>query len=173
MAARACAGGQICVRLHNSEGAVVSLNGDVGLTRGCRGGRFGERALVNRVARVAEAAFGTQTGLGRHSNRSRFASRNRAGKRFAEARDRAGIFDDTGQLRAAETALSRVSAGKAAENQRLFRRRQETGIAHECVVAEVVPFGPVSAGISLLTGKRTGNLAKIDLKDRFGRHLCV
>jgi hypothetical protein len=26
---------------------------------------------------------------------------------------------------------------------------------------------------SLLTGKRTGNLAKIDLKDRFGCHLCV
>jgi hypothetical protein len=78
MAARACAGGQICVRLHNSEGVVVSLNGDVGLTRGCRGGRFGERALVNRVARATKAAFGTQTGLCRRSNRSLFASRNRA-----------------------------------------------------------------------------------------------
>jgi hypothetical protein len=69
MAARACAGGQICVRLHNSEGVVVSLNGDVGLTRGSGGGRFGERALVNRVARATKAAFGTQTGLCRHSNR--------------------------------------------------------------------------------------------------------
>jgi hypothetical protein len=58
MAARACAGGQICVRLHNSEGVVVSLNGDVGLTRGSGGGRFGERALVNRVARATKAAFG-------------------------------------------------------------------------------------------------------------------
>jgi hypothetical protein len=140
MAARACAGGQICVRLHNSEGVVVSLNGDVGLTRGSGGGRFGERALVNRVARATKAAFGTQTGLCRHSNRSLFASRNRAGKRFAEARDWGGILGDSGRFQVTEPALSRVSAGKAAESQRLFRRRQETGIAQECVV--VGPAGP-------------------------------
>jgi hypothetical protein len=134
MAARACAGGQICVRLHNSEGVVVSLNGDVGLTRGSGGGRFGERALVNRVARATKAAFGTQTGLCRHSNRSLFASRNRAGKRFAEARDWGGILGDSGRFQVTETALSRVSAGKAAESQRLFQPRQEAGIAQERVV---------------------------------------
>jgi hypothetical protein len=98
MAARACAGGQTCVRLHNSEGVVVALNGDVGLTRGCRGGRFGERALVNRVARVTKAAFGTKTGLCRRSNRSLFASRKRAGKRFAEAGDRGGFFGRDGPI---------------------------------------------------------------------------
>jgi hypothetical protein len=30
-----------------------------------------------------------------------------------------------------ETALARVSHGKAAESQRLFRQRQETGIAQD------------------------------------------
>jgi hypothetical protein len=39
----------------------------------------------------------------------------------------------------AETVLSRVFGGKAAESQRLFRRRQETGIAQDCVVG---PAGP-------------------------------
>jgi hypothetical protein len=32
------------------------------------------------------------------------------------------------------TARRPVSSGKAAESQRLFRRRQETGIAQDCVV---------------------------------------
>jgi hypothetical protein len=40
----------------------------------------------------------------------------------------------TGGFQKTETALSRVSGGKAAEGQRLFRRRQETGIAQDCVV---------------------------------------
>jgi transcriptional regulator with XRE-family HTH domain len=44
------------------------------------------------------------------------------------------FFADTDQFRAAETALSCVSGGKAAESQRLSRRRQETGIAQDCVV---------------------------------------
>jgi hypothetical protein len=57
-----------------------------------------------------------------------------AGKRFGEARDRGGIFGDTRRFRATETALFRVSGGKATESQRLFRRRQETGIAQDCVV---------------------------------------
>ena len=65
----------------------------------------------------------TRTGLCRHSNRSLFASGNSAGKRFGEARDRAAFLGDTSRFRAAETALSRVSAGKAAESQRLFRTR--------------------------------------------------
>jgi hypothetical protein len=89
---------------------------------------------VNRVARATKAAFGTQTGLCRHSNRSLFASRNRAGKRFAEARDWGGILGDSGRFQVTETARSRVSAGKAAESQRPFRRRQKTGVAQECVV---------------------------------------
>jgi hypothetical protein len=46
----------------------------------------------------------------------------------------------------------RVPGGKATESQRLSRLRRETGIAKDCVVAEAVPFGPVSASISLLTG---------------------
>jgi hypothetical protein len=40
----------------------------------------------------------------------------------------------TGRFRAIETALSRVSGGKATESQRLFRTRQETGFAQEGVV---------------------------------------
>jgi hypothetical protein len=82
---------------------------------------------VNRVARVPKkgvAAFRTQTGLCQHSNRSLFASANSAGKGFGVARDRGGIFGDTGQLRAVETEPSRVSHGKAAESQRLFRQRK-------------------------------------------------
>jgi Terminase small subunit/NADH:flavin oxidoreductase / NADH oxidase family len=62
------------------------------------------------------------------------ASGSSAGKRFGEARDRGGIFGDIGRFRAIETALSRVSGGKAAESQRLFRTRQETGFAQDCVV---------------------------------------
>jgi hypothetical protein len=58
----------------------------------------------------------TRTGLCRHSNPSLFASGNSAGKGFGVARDRGGIFGDTGKLRAAETALSRVSGGKATES---------------------------------------------------------
>ena len=118
-----------------------------------------------RVTKKGVAAFGTQTGLCRHSNRSLFASGNSAGKRFGEARDRDGIFGDTGRFRVTETALSRVSGGKAAESQRLFRRRQETGIAQDCVVAAALQIGPVSDGFSLLTGKTTGNSAKIGPQD--------
>jgi hypothetical protein len=41
----------------------------------------------------------------------------------------------------------RVSGGKAAESQGLFRRRRESEIAQDCVVAEAVLIGPVSVGI--------------------------
>jgi hypothetical protein len=85
----------------------------------------------------------TRTGLCRHSNRSLFASGNSAGKRFGKARDSAGIFGDIGQFCVTETALSRVSGGKATESQRLFRTRQETGIAKNCVVVEAVRKHPV------------------------------
>jgi hypothetical protein len=54
------------------------------------------------------------------------------------AGDRGGIFGGTDRFRATETAPFRVSLGKAAEGQRLFRRRQESGIAQSCVVAEAV-----------------------------------
>jgi hypothetical protein len=63
--------------------------------------------------------------------RSLSATGNSVGKKFSEARDRGGIFGDASQFPATETALSRVSGGKAAESQRLFQRRQETGIALE------------------------------------------
>jgi hypothetical protein len=59
---------------------------------------------------------------------------NSSGKGFGEARDWGGIFGGTSRFRAAEIALSRVSSGQAAESQRLFRTRQETGIAQDCVV---------------------------------------
>jgi hypothetical protein len=57
-----------------------------------------------------------RAGACRHSNRSLCATENSAGKRFAEARDWAGIFGDNGRFRAIETAISRVSGGKAAES---------------------------------------------------------
>jgi hypothetical protein len=62
------------------------------------------------------------------------ATGNSAGKKFGEARDWAGIFGDTTGFRATETTLSGVPGGKAAESQRLSRRRQETGIPQNCVV---------------------------------------
>jgi Integrase core domain len=43
-------------------------------------------------------------------------------------------FKSRPTYRARETALPRISGGKAAGSQRLFRRRQETGIAQDCVV---------------------------------------
>jgi len=43
-------------------------------------------------------------------------SGNSAGKTFGEARDSAAIFSDIGQFWVTETALSRVSGGKAAES---------------------------------------------------------
>jgi hypothetical protein len=92
-------------------------------------------------------AFGTRTGLRRHSNRSLLAGRNSAAKEFGEARDWAGVFGDTRRFRVTETAPSRIPRGKAAESQRLFRRRRETAMAQDCVVAEAVLIGPVSASI--------------------------
>jgi hypothetical protein len=56
---------------------------------------------------------------------------------FGEARDRADIFGETSRIWTAESVLSRVSAGKATESQRLFRRRQEIGIALDWVVGLV------------------------------------
>jgi hypothetical protein len=104
----------------------------------------------------------TQIGLRRRSSRSLLAGRNSAGKEFGEARDWAGVFGDTRRFRVTETAPSRIPGGKAAESQRLFRRRRETAMAQDCVVAEAVLIGPVSVFFSLLTGKRTGNFVKID-----------
>jgi hypothetical protein len=97
--------------------------------------------------RTIAQAFRTRIGLCRHSNRSLFAGANSAGKKFGEARDWAAFFGDASRFLATETVLSRVSGSKAAERQRLFRRRQEAGIAEDRVVAEPVPFGPVSASI--------------------------
>jgi hypothetical protein len=57
---------------------------------------------------------------------------------FGEARDRGGIFGDIGRFRATETALAGASGGKATESQRLFRTRQETVFARDCVVADAL-----------------------------------
>jgi hypothetical protein len=83
-------------------------------------------------------AFRTQTSLCPHSNQSLFAGRNSAGKEFGEARDRGGIFGDIRRFPVTETVLSHVSRGKAAESQRLFPLRQETGIVQDCVVVDPV-----------------------------------
>jgi hypothetical protein len=93
-------------------------------------------SITDKVRSVLEGAqaFRTQTGLCRHSNPSLFAGRNSAGKEFGEARDWAGVFGDTRRFRGTETAPSRVAGGKAAESQRLFRRRHEAGIAQDWVV---------------------------------------
>jgi hypothetical protein len=56
-----------------------------------------------------------RTGLRRHSNASLFGRGNFAGKKFRDARDRGRVFCDTGRFRTIETALSRVSGGKAKE----------------------------------------------------------
>jgi hypothetical protein len=92
-------------------------------------------------------------GLCRQSNRSLSALQIPAGKRFGEARDRAGIFGDDCQFRAAETGLSRVSSGKAPGSLRLFRSRRETVFAQDCVVADAVVIEPVSLGIPVTAGK--------------------
>ena len=107
---------------------------------------------VQRVLEGAQA-FRTQTRLRQHSNPSLFVSENSAGKRFGEARDPAGIFGDGGRSWAAETALSRVSGGKAAESQRLFRSRQEGDVSQDCVVADAVVIKPISLENSRLSAK--------------------
>jgi hypothetical protein len=61
-------------------------------------------------------AIQTRTCLWRESNESLSAPGTPAGKTFAEARDRGGIFGDTSRLRATETELSRVCGCKAAES---------------------------------------------------------
>src|SRR5258707_618136 len=70
----------------------------------------------------------------RQSNPSLSARQIFAGKMFSEARDRAEIFGEDCLFRTTETGISRVSLTKATESQRLFRRRQETGFAQDCVV---------------------------------------
>jgi hypothetical protein len=59
------------------------------------------------------------------------------GKGFARPETGRALTGDTGRFQAAETALSCVSSRKAAESQRLFGRRQETGIAQDYVVGLV------------------------------------
>jgi hypothetical protein len=56
-----------------------------------------------------------ETRLRRQSNRSLSPRRIPAGKRFGQARDRAGIFGGYSVFRATETRLSRVSCAKAPE----------------------------------------------------------
>jgi hypothetical protein len=87
-----------------------------------------------RDGEFSDTADRVRTCLYQHSNRSLFARRNSAGKKIREARDWGRVFGDIRRFRAAETARSRVSGGKAAESQRLFRRRQESGVAQDCVV---------------------------------------
>jgi hypothetical protein len=81
------------------------------------------------------------------------------GKGLARPETGGDIFGGTCRFRATETARSPVSSGKAAETQRLFRRRQEIGFAQDCVVVDASLPQPVSNPNSLLTGKITGNFS--------------
>jgi hypothetical protein len=65
------------------------------------------------------------------------------GKSLARPETGGGILGDTSRFRATETGLSGGSGGKAAESQRLFRPRRETGIARDCVV-ELVGLEPAA-----------------------------
>jgi hypothetical protein len=56
------------------------------------------------------------------------------GKGSARPETGAALLASLGRLWAAETTLFCVTGGKATESQRLFRRRQESGIARDCVV---------------------------------------
>jgi hypothetical protein len=99
----------------------------------------GEEPITGFLQAVAiDAQMAAQLGLEPVSTDIRTslcsARGNSAGKEFGEARDGVATFGGDRRFRAAETALSGVSGGKAAESQRLFRRRQETGIAQDCVV---------------------------------------
>jgi hypothetical protein len=59
------------------------------------------------------------------------------GKGSARPETAAALLASLGRLLAAETTPTRVSGSKAAESQRLFRLRQEIGIAQDCVVGLV------------------------------------
>jgi hypothetical protein len=74
----------------------------------------------------------TRTRLWRESNQSLSAPGIPAGKTFAEARDRGGIFDDTCRFPTTETALSRVfgrqSRGKLMTISTAARKRLCVGL---------------------------------------------
>jgi hypothetical protein len=76
------------------------------------------RAVTGRdlQAGPCSAAIQTRTRLWRESNQSLSAPGIPAGKTFAKARDRGGIFGGTSRLHARETALSRVCGCKATES---------------------------------------------------------
>jgi hypothetical protein len=134
-------------------GVVVALVGIAFVARG---------DLEQRQQKYFRAACGcivrkTRNSLCRQSNRSLSARQISAGKMFSEARDRAEIFGEDCLFRTTETGISRVSLTKATESQRLFRRRQETGFAQDCVVADALHRDQSPNPNSLITGKLTGN----------------
>jgi hypothetical protein len=65
------------------------------------------------------------------------------GKGLSRPETGRAFFGDTCRFRAVETVRSRASGGKATEGQRLFRRRQETGVVQDCVV-ELVRLEPAT-----------------------------
>jgi hypothetical protein len=69
--------------------------------------------------------------------RLRSGERIPPGKGSARPETGAARLGSLGRFRAAETTLSRVSSDKATESQRLFRWRQESGFARDCVVGLV------------------------------------
>jgi|ERR1700722_2859454 hypothetical protein len=88
-----------------------------------------------------------RTGLSRHANASPSVGIKFAGKEFARARDRAAFWPGDSSFPNAETGTAAPACAIVAENRGFFQRPQETGFARDWVVAEAVPFGPVSAGI--------------------------
>jgi hypothetical protein len=111
----------------------------------------GRRAKVAGRGGGQRRARETRTGLWRESNQSLSSPRIPAGKKFGEGRDCAGDFGHASRFRPTETALSRASGGKAAESQRLFRPRWETGIAQDCVV-ELAGLEPANKQLYICDG---------------------
>ena len=64
-------------------------------------------------------------------------TRSPPGKSSARPETAAAFLATPADFRATETVLSRVCGCKAAESQRLFRPRQETAFARDCVVGLV------------------------------------
>jgi hypothetical protein len=88
-----------------------------------------------------------RTGLSRHANASPSVGIKFAGKGFARARDGRRFGPRDSSFATAETGTAAPACANVAENRGFFRRSQETGFARDWVVAEAVPFGPVSARI--------------------------
>jgi hypothetical protein len=79
---------------------------------------------------------GAQYVYGLASDRSLCATGSPTAKKFGEARDLGGILATLAESERRRPRYPASLAAKATENQRLFRSRQETGFARDCVVVD-------------------------------------